>query len=50
MTQLLLQDSPPWLVENWLPYDWPVRCLFARAADIGWYRGHRGDRHLMAGF
>ena len=23
-------------------------CLFARAAGIGGYRGHRGDRHLMA--
>ncbi len=31
MTQLLLQDSSPWLVENWLPYDWPVHVAFLLA-------------------
>ncbi len=31
MTQLLLQDSLPWLVENWLPYDWPVHVAFLLA-------------------
>jgi len=31
MTQLLLQDSSPWLVENWLPYDWPVYVAFLLA-------------------
>jgi hypothetical protein len=28
MTQLLIQDSSPWLVENWLSYDWPVHLAF----------------------
>ncbi len=28
MTQLLLQDSSPWLIENWLSYDWPVYLAF----------------------
>jgi hypothetical protein len=28
MTQLLLQDSSPWLVGNWLSYDWPVYLAF----------------------
>jgi hypothetical protein len=28
MTQLLLQDGSPWLVENWLSYDWPVYLAF----------------------
>ena len=28
MTQLLIQDSSPWLVENWLSYDWPVYLAF----------------------
>jgi hypothetical protein len=28
MTQLLLQDSSLWLVENWLSYDWPVYLAF----------------------
>jgi hypothetical protein len=27
MTQLLIQDSSPWLVE-WLSYDWPVYLAF----------------------
>jgi hypothetical protein len=31
MTQLLLQDSSPWLVENWLSYDWPVYVAFLLA-------------------
>ncbi len=31
MTQLLLQDSSPWLVENWLTYDWPVYVAFLLA-------------------
>ena len=32
MTQLLLQDSAPWLrVGNWLPYDWPVYAAFLPA-------------------
>jgi hypothetical protein len=25
---LLLQDSSPWLVENWPSYDWPVYLAF----------------------
>jgi hypothetical protein len=28
MTQLLIQDSSPWLIENWLSYDWPVYLAF----------------------
>jgi hypothetical protein len=31
MTQLLLQDSSPWLLENWLSYDWPVYLAFVLA-------------------
>jgi len=31
MTQLLLQDSSPGLVENWLTYDWPVYVAFLLA-------------------
>ena len=34
MTQLLLQDSSPWLVENWLTYDWPVYVAFLLALLI----------------
>jgi len=28
MTPLIVQDSSPWLVENWLSYDWPVYLAF----------------------
>jgi hypothetical protein len=28
MTQLLIQDNSPWLVESWLSYDWPVYLAF----------------------
>jgi hypothetical protein len=28
MTQLLIYESSPWLVENWLSYDWPVYVAF----------------------
>ncbi len=28
MIQLLIQDSSPWLVEDWLSYDWPVYIAF----------------------
>jgi hypothetical protein len=28
MIQLLIQDSSPWLIENWLSYDWPVYLAF----------------------
>src|SRR5262249_7091754 len=28
MTPLLIQNSSPWLVENWLSYDWPVYLAF----------------------
>ncbi len=31
MTQLLLQDNSPWLVENWLTYDWRVYVGFSIA-------------------
>ncbi len=34
MTQLLLQDSSPGLVENWLTYDWPVYVAFLLALLI----------------
>jgi hypothetical protein len=29
MTQLLIQDSSRWLVENWLSYDWPLYLAFS---------------------
>jgi hypothetical protein len=29
MTQLLIQDSSPWLFENWLSYDWPIYLAFS---------------------
>jgi hypothetical protein len=37
MTQLLLQDSSLWLVENWLPYDWPfhLALLLALLTSVG---------------
>jgi hypothetical protein len=28
MTQLLIQEGSPWLVEDWLSYDWPVHLAF----------------------
>jgi hypothetical protein len=28
MTQLLIQDSSPWFVENLLSYDWPLYLAF----------------------